>query len=212
LRQRAEEIREKGGESKVLKCEFPEGCRLDLWAKVIKAKYIEKGAKVLDRHVCIPLCDVEGYVNQVDDFKVKVNSATEILNFNKVKIMIDFDLVLIVITDPNNDYAVYTIPNNTYEETIDLCDFDPPLTLEEFRGEIDSSEVILCNWDFDYEIKGHCEDDHSPCRHRREEVDIRCPIVPGTCLEVEVFVDIIDKLGKMHDIIVYGELDPEVDC
>ena len=26
----------------MLKCEFPEGCRLDLWAKVIKAKYIEK--------------------------------------------------------------------------------------------------------------------------------------------------------------------------
>ena len=25
-----------------LKCEFPEGCRLDLFAKVIKAKFIEK--------------------------------------------------------------------------------------------------------------------------------------------------------------------------
>jgi len=26
-----------------------------------------------------------------------------------------------------------------------------------------------------------------------------------------VFVDIIDKLGKMHDVVVYGELDPEVE-
>jgi hypothetical protein len=196
----------------MLKCEFPEGCKLDLWAKVIKAKYIQKGAKVLDRKVCIPVSEVECYINLVDDFKIKVNSATEILNFNRVKITIDFDLILILVTEPHNDFEVYTISNNVYEETIDLCNFDPPLTPEEFRHEIDSSEVVLCNWDFDYEIKGHCEDDHSPCRHYRDEVDARCPIVPGTCIEIQVFVDIIDKLGKMHDIIVYGELDPEVDC
>ncbi len=196
----------------MLKCEFPEGCRLDLWAKVIKAKYIEKGVKVLDRRVCIPVSEIGGYISLVDDFKIKVNSATEILNFNKVKITIDFDLILILVVEPNSDYEVFTIPNNIYEETIDLCNFDPPLTPEEFRNEISSSEVVLCNWDFDYEIKGHCEDDHSPCRRFRDEPEVRCPIVPGTCIELEVFVDIIDKLGKMHDIIVYGELDPEVDC
>jgi len=198
-----------------LKCEYPEGCKLDLWAKVIKAKYVEKGAEVLCKHVCIPYEEVDGYVSLVDDFKIKVNCATETLNFNKVKIMIDFDLILVLIvgTAPDNEYRIYTIPCNIYEETIELSEFDPPLTPEEFRSEIDQSELILCNWDFDYDIEGNCEDHHSPCRHHREnEIMERCPVVPGTCLEVKVYVDIIDKLGKMHDIIVYGELDPEIDC
>ena len=198
-----------------LKCEYPEGCKLDLWAKVIKAKYVEKGAEVLCKRVCIPYEEVDGYVSLVDDFKIKVNCATETLNFNKVKITIDFDLILVLIvgTAPNNEYQIYTIPCKIYEETIELSEFDPPLTPEEFRSEIDQSELILCNWDFDYDILGNCEDEHSPCRHYRDnEITERCPVVVGTCLEVKVFVDIIDKLGKMHDIIVYGELDPEIDC
>lgn len=198
-----------------LKCEYPEGCKLDLWAKVIKAKYVEKGAEVLDRLICIPYEEVDGYVSLVDDFKIKVNCATETLNFNKVKITIDFDLILVLIvgTAPDTEYQIYTIPGNIYEETIELSEFDPPLTPEEFRSEIDQSELILCNWDFDYDIKGNCEEEHSPCRYRREnDITERCPVVVGTCLEVKVFVDIIDKLGKMHDIIVYGELDPEIDC
>jgi len=197
----------------MLKCEYPEGCRLDLWAKVIKAKYIEKGAQVLERTICIPCAEVGGYVSMVDDFKIKVNCATEVLNFNKVKITIDFDLILVIIvgTEPETEYQIYTIPGNIYEESIELSEFDPPMTPEEFRNEIDQSELILCNWDFDYDIKGNCEDECSPCRHHHREEE-RCPVVRGTCLEIEVFVDIIDKLGKMHDIIVYGELDPEVDC
>ena len=188
----------------MLKCEYPEGCRLDLWAKVIKAKYIEKATEVLDKYVCIPYSEVEGYVSLVDDFKIKVNCATETLNFNKVKISIDFDLILVLIvgTAPDTEYQIYTICDNVYEETIELSEFDPPLTPEEFRSEIDQSELILCNWDFDYDIKGTCEDADSPCTS----------IARGTCLEVKVYVDIIDKLGKMHDIIVYGELDPEVEC
>jgi hypothetical protein len=201
----------------MLKCEYPEGCRLDLWTKVIKAKYIEKGAKVLELTKCIPCADVGGYVSVVDDFKIKVNSATEILCFNKVKITIDFDLILVLIVgcEPNTEYQIYTIPCNIYEETIELSEFDPPLTPEEFRCEIDSSEIILCNWDFDYDIKGNCEDHNSPCRHhhyRENDEEGRRPPLHGSCLELIVYVDIIDKLGKMHDIIVYGELDPEIDC
>ena len=202
----------------MLKCEFPEGCRLDLWAKVIKAKYIERGAEVLCRHICIPAAEVGGYVSLIDDFKIKVNSATETLNFNRVKIMIDFDLILVLIVGnpPDTEYQIFTIPCNVYEETVELSEFDPPLTAEEFRNEVDQSELILCNWDFDYDIKGNCEDEHSPCRHRRVfESDLsmeKVPCVRGTCIEVKVLVDIIDKLGKMHDIIVYGELDPETEC
>ena len=192
----------------MLKCEYPEGCRLDLWAKVIKAKYIEKGAHVLKKTTCIPTSEVGGYVSLVDDFKIKVNCATEMLNFNKVKIMINFDLVLIVVVGnpPDTEYQIFTICDNIYEDIIELNEFDPPLTLDEFRSEVDQSELLLCNWDFDYDIKGACEEECSPCRHHR------CEPVPGTCIEVNVYVDIIDKLGKMHDIIVYGELDPEVEC
>ena len=83
-------------------------------------------------------------------------------------------------------------------------------------NEVDQSELILCNWDFDYDIKGTCEDEHSPCHHHRVfDGDLsveKVPSVRGTCIEVKVLVDIIDKLGKMHDIIVFGELDPETEC
>ncbi len=201
----------------MLKCEFPEGCRLDLWAKVIKAKYIEKGAEVLGKAICIPCAEVGGYVSLIDDFKIKVNCATETLNFNRVKITIDFDLILVLIVGnpPDTEYQIFTVPCNVYEETVELTEFDPPLTPEEFRSEVDQSELILCNWDFDYDIKGTCEEEHSPCRRRVYENDLTdhvTPVVRGTCVEVKVFVDIIDKLGKMHDIIVYGELDPETEC
>lgn len=49
--------------SRLLKCEFPEGCMLDLWAKVIKAKYIEKQVKVLDTVFCVPDEQVGGKVS-----------------------------------------------------------------------------------------------------------------------------------------------------
>ena len=35
--------------------------------------------------------------------------------------------------------------------------------------------------------------------------------VPGTCISLKVFVDIIDKLTKFHDIVAFAELDPD-DC
>jgi hypothetical protein len=135
------------------------------------------------------------------------------LNFNKVKILINFDLILIVVVGnaPDTEYQIYTLCDNVYEEIVELSSFDPPLTPEEFRNEIDQSELILCNWDFDYDIKGACEEEDSPCRCDNDLMEKK-PVLRGTCIELNVFVDIIDKLGKMHDIIVYGELDPEVEC
>lgn len=196
-----------------LKCEYPEGCRLDLWAKVIKAKYIEKQVKVMEAYECIPVypCDEgECYVNMIDDFKVKVVRAEEVLNFNRVRILIEFDVTLFVILS-DGSYQVYNMPGNIYEQTIELDQFDPPLSIEEFRHEVDDSDIILCNWTFDYEIKGACEDPGGPCFPLRSEMD-QCPFPRGTCVYLVVYVDIVDKLGKMHDVVVYGELDPEVDC
>lgn len=211
-----------------LKCEYPEGCRLDLWAKVIKAKNIQKQEKVLQEFFCIPDgpictpgdqsegCGVGGKVIQVDDIKVNVLEAREVLNFNKVKIFIDYEIILFIMVQPLDPMLepfpfIWVIKNLHFEKTIELDQFDPPLTIEEFRNEIDQSEIILCNWSFDYEFKGFCEDPLSPCFPLLNNSN--CPFPPtGTCIEMVVYVDIIDKLGKMHDIIVYGELDPEIDC
>lgn len=198
-----------------LKCEFPEGCSLDLYAKVVKAKYIAKQVKVKEDYECIPLFYNEPgstghYVSAIDDFKVKVVRAEEILNFNRVRISIEFDVTLFVILD-NGRYQVFNLPGNIYEQTIELCQFDPPLTIEEFRNEVDDSDIILCNWTFDYELRGVCEDPEGPCYSTMPS--LRCPDpTMGTCVNLVIYVDIIDKLGKMHDVIVYGELDPEVDC
>ncbi|MDD3895328.1 MAG: hypothetical protein PHU36_09995 [Syntrophomonadaceae bacterium] len=195
-----------------LKCEFPEGCRLDLYAKVVKAKYIARQVKVLEDCVCIPLVltDTVGhYVSAVEDFKVKVVRADEILNFNRVRIIIEFDITLFLILDDGR-YHCFTLPGNIYEQTIDLCQFDPPLTIEEFRNEVSESDIILNNWTFDYEIKGCCQDPDSPCFSIMPTVQCPEPVM-GTCIHLVVYVDIIDKLSKMHDVIVYGELDPEVE-
>lgn len=203
-----------------LKCEFPEGCRLDLFAKVVKAKYIARQVKVLERFECMPLFfPTAGLVDDlnrcghrviaVDDFKVKVIRAEEILNFNRVRIIIEFDVTLFVILEDGR-FQVFNLPGNIYEQTIELCQFDPPLTVEEFRNEVNDSDVILCNWTFDYELRGDCEDPDSPCFSVIPT--LQCPERRGTCVHLVVYVDIIDKLEKMHDIIVYGELDPETDC
>ena len=69
-----------------LKCEFPEGCKLDLWAKVIKAKYIAKQVKVLDTTFCVPDQQVGGKISCVEDIKVKVLQVSEDLQcFNRVR-------------------------------------------------------------------------------------------------------------------------------
>ncbi len=198
-----------------LKCEYPEGCRLDLWAKVIKAKYIERQKKVLDIYECIPYFDgVMMPVSVIDDFKINVLRAEEVLNFNKVRICIEFEVILFIPIEGR--WYVYTTEPYIYEQTIDLDQFDPPLSVEEFRSEIDQSEILLCNWSFDYEVMGLCEDRNSPCDHHDDHDHHDHRHIPdcdrGTCVKLVVYVDIIDKLGKMHDIIVYGELDPEIEC
>lgn len=191
----------------MLKCEYPEGCRLDLWAKVIKAKYVARQVRVLDTTFCVPE-NVEnaGKIQYVDDIKVKVLEAYEDLNFNRVKIFFRYEIVLFVIV--NGSYQLITV-EDSYEQNIDLDEFDPPLCPDEFRLEISDSELLLCNWNFDYEIRGACEDP-DPCNPCRPTPGT--PPVAGTCLRLVVYVDIIDKLGKMHDIIVYGEINPVSDC
>ena len=190
-----------------LKCEFPEGCMLDLWAKVVKSKYIARQVKILYEIFSVPESQVGGRISCIDDIKVKIcNKGEDFLCYNKVKIFVEYEVILFVIV--NDAYQIVTVPA-TYEQEIELDEFDPPLTMEEFRNEIDQSEITIRNWNFDYRILGDSEDRHCPCHKHHDECGL--PIVEGTCIGLKVFVDIIDKLGKMHDVIVYGELDPEVE-
>lgn len=185
-----------------LKCEFPEGCKLDLWAKVIKAKFIEKQAKILETVFCVPDEQVCGKISCIDDIKVRLigEPYEEIQCFNKVRICFTYEVILFVIVQ--GEYQIVTL-TDTYERFIELDEFDPPFTPEELKAEVDQSEIILKNWSFDYDIKGDCENACNPC-------NLTTPI-NGTGIGLRVYVDIIDKLGKMHDVIVYGEFDPEVD-
>jgi hypothetical protein len=68
---------------------------------------------------------------------------------------------------------------------------------------VEKSQILLKNWSFEAEIVGNCEDPSSPCF-------VSTPVI-GTCICIRVFVDIIDKLTKFHDIVAFAELDPE-DC
>jgi hypothetical protein len=183
---------------------------LDLWAKVIKAKYIAKQVKVFDRYFCVSDSQVGGKISFIDDIKVKIiDKGEDFQSFNKVRVFICYEVILFVIVD--GEYQIVTV-NDRYEQDIELDEFDPPLSVEEFRNEIEQSEIAVRNWNFDYEIAGDCEDRESPCHHHHPDFPDRLEChEPGTCIGLKVYVDIIDKLGKMHDVIVYGELDPEVE-
>ncbi len=181
-----------------LKCEFPEGCMLDLWAKVIKARFVERQVKILDTMFCVPDGQVGGKITSVDDIKVKVMQVYDDLSINKVRVFIEFEVILLVIV--NNEYQLITVTDK-FDQIIELDEFDPPLTVDEFREEIEQAEIILKNFSFDFDIRGNCEDPDNPCR-------LTTP-VNGTCVALRVFVDITVKLGKMHDVIVFGELEPE---
>lgn len=185
-------------------CDYP--CKLDLWAKVIKSKSISRQQEVLDEYVCIPDADVGGKITLIDDIKVQgVMFEESFIGYTKVKVTITFNLILIVVVGEGDSatYELVTLQGFSYTKEIPLDEFDPPLTPQEFKTEIDQSETVLKNWYFDYDIIGPCEETESPC--------FVAAGPNGTCLLLKAFVDIIVKLGKWHDVVVYGEYDPEVD-
>ncbi|MGE5370365.1 MAG: hypothetical protein ACM3QZ_00115 [Solirubrobacterales bacterium] len=182
-------------------CEYP--CRLDLFAKVVKSKNIQCQENVLDEVVCVPEEDVGGKITNIEDVKVQLLSAEESFVGNaKVKVTLSFNVVLIVLVGDNpGSFELVTLEGFTFTKNIPLEEYDPPLTPQEFRSEVEQSEIILRNWSFDVDILGNCEDPGSPC--------LTASPIPGTCLALKVYVDIIDKLTKFHDIVVFGELDPD---
>lgn len=186
-----------------LVCDYP--CRLDLWAEVVKAKNIQRQEKVLDEIICIPEEDVGGKIGSIDDVRVQLVSAEEtFLNNCKVKVSLDFNVILIVVVgEPPGIFELVTLEGFSFSKNISLDEFEPPLSPQEFKEEVERSQVVLKNWTFDVDILGNCEEPGSPCF-------LPTPVA-GTCISLKVYVDIIDKLTKFHDIIVFAELDPEVD-
>ncbi|MGI6512782.1 MAG: hypothetical protein GX052_03935 [Syntrophomonadaceae bacterium] len=184
-------------------CEYP--CRLDLFAEVVKAKNTQRQEKVLDEIICIPAEDVGGRITQIDDIKVQLISAEETFVGNhRVKVSLAFNLILIVVVgeDPGV-FEIVTLEGFNFSKSITLDEFNPPLSPQEFKEEVERSQIILKNWSFEGEILGNCEDPNSPC--------FTVTPVPGTCILLKVFVDIIDKLTKFHDVVAFAELDPD-DC
>lgn len=178
-----------------LKCEFPEGCKLDLWAEVVKAKHIRETI-ILDDRICIFEEEIRGRITDIEDIRIKILDTDFIFNFDSVSICIVYKTVLLVLI--HDEEQVVTIIN-TYKQTIKLCEFDPPLTLDEFRSEIDSAEIVLENWLPEWDIIGNCVN--------LSDASFFSP-VPGTIIRIRIIVCLAVKLVKMHDIIVYGELDP----
>ena len=181
-----------------LKCEYPDDCRLNIEAKIIKARYIEKQVKILDINFVVPASQVGGKITSIKNIMVNVLETKGVIN--SVEIFIEYQIIMTVAV--GREFQVVTI-EDIYEQVIDLQDFDPPLSPQELKMEVQDTEIILSNWNFIYDIIGNSEDESNPC-------NLTSPVV-GTCISLQVYVDIIILLDKVHDIIVYGELDPETD-
>jgi hypothetical protein len=179
-----------------LKCEYPDGCKLDLWMNVVKAKFIEEETILKDRY-CILESEVGGKITSIEDIRIKVLNTSYTFNSNSITIYVEYKVVMVVLVEDEEEVVTIT---NTYEQTIKLDQFDPPLTISEFKSEVDQAEIILKNWDTDADILGDCID---PC-----DSSFFSP-VPGTLIKIHISACIVVKLSKMHDTIVYGEIDPE---
>lgn len=183
------------------RCEYPDGCTLDLWANVVKSKYLQRQALLLDINYCVPDEQVGGKITGIDNVSARVLEKTEKFLFDSVSICIDYEVILIVTVGA--ELRIVTL-KDTYERIIAFSDFEPPLSPHEFKEEVQQSELILMNWNIACDIKGDCEDPFNPC--------FMTSPVRGTCIGLQVYVDILDKLVKQHNVKVYGELDPEADA
>lgn len=181
-------------------CEYP--CSLELWADVVKARYIALNVLVFESVFCVPWSEVGGIIESIDFIQARVVSKHEEFCFNKVLLQAEFEIVFLVLV--NDEHRLITI-NHEYNQEVPLADFKPALTPMELKEDVSASEIILKNWQFEWCILGRCEDPKSPCFQT-----LTTPI-SGTCLSLKVWVDIIDKLFKPHDVIVFAEYDPEDD-
>jgi len=171
-------------------CEYP--CRLDLWAEVVKAKNIQREDVLLNE-----VCAVINYGNviSVEEARVQVTSVVStIIASSKVRITLAYNLILTILYEVQGvpTYQLVTLGPYDFCKDITVCEFEPPLTSQQLRDEVENVRVAVKNWVVIPEIVS---------------TDEYC-----TNLSITAYADIVCKLTKSHDIIVFGEYDPEDPC
>jgi|GEM_PF-2369048 len=179
-----------------LKCEYPDGGIINIDAKAIIARYSESQAKILDTNFVVPTSQVGGKITSIKNIMVNVLETRGVIN--SVDIFVDYQIIMTVAV--GREFQVVTI-EDIYEQVIAAQDFDPPLTNQELRALVQGIEIVLANWNFEADILGSSEDPSNPC-------NLTSPVV-GTCISLQVFVDINVLLDRIETIVVFGELDTE---
>jgi len=170
-------------------CEYP--CRLDLWAEVVKAKNIQREDVLLNE---VRAVINYGNVISVEEARVQVTSVvTTIIASSKVRVALTYNLILTILYEVAGvpTYQLVTLGPYSYSKDITVNEFDPPLTSQQLRDEVENVRVIVRNWVVIPEVVSTSEQ--------------------STTLAITAYADIITKLTKCHDVIVYGEYDPEVE-
>jgi hypothetical protein len=186
-------------------CIIPAECQLDLWAKVIVAKDVQNDEPILgdfDEYgepvpydLVVGDLGVDEEVICIEDFKISVVGHDEhFICTSRAKVTIDFTAFFWVKTTEGFK-CVGT--DFTFTKEIPISQFikpdGTPLTPEEFKTQVEQSEVVVK--DFKLAFMNVLEKDpYEPT----EQV-----------IEIIVTADIITKLGKFQDVIVYGRVE---DC
>lgn len=187
-----------------MSCIIPDECKLDLWAKVIIAKNIQTNEPILGSydaygnpvpyHLVLTPSDLgDATAVCIEDIKVTPTSQNETFVCNsKVTVTLTYDILFLIKT--TTGYITKTVSvtaSNPFTKTILVGDFikldGTPLTSAEFKCDVDQSELIMCNFDLAY-----------------VDVKPKDPVSGNQTIDVIVTATIIDKLGKMRDVLVYG--------
>ncbi|MGI5838533.1 MAG: hypothetical protein ACOX8W_02610 [bacterium] len=173
----------------------------------------------LDPSVCCCAEGISGPVTCVEDVRVRnLKTREDFVCSGQVRVHLKFDLIIIYRAlctfatpasvscngKPEEVFCVETLRDVTFTKEITLDEFCPPLTAEEFRNEVDRSEIIVRNFRFEVEVNGRCSGVTINVTDPNRDQCIPNPEGPGTCISLTVFADITDKLGKMEDILVCG--------
>lgn len=178
-----------------LKCEYPNIMSIE--SDVIISRYIANNSNLLDINFVVPASQVGGKVTDIRNVMVNLIEAKGVIH--SVEITIDYQIIMTVMI--GTEFQVVTL-EDVYEQVIDSRDFDPPLTPQELRTLAQNVQVIVTNWSFNYDILGNSEDPSNPC-------NLTSPVI-GTCISLQVNADLSVLLTRVNDIVVFGELDPDI--
>lgn len=188
-------------------CIIPEECRLDLWAKVIIAKDVQcyegilgslTGTIPVPAPVVVTGLETDPVVEEIlclEDIKVESTGiSTSFVCASQVNVVLDFTVYFWFRT--NLGYFCYQYDIEDFTKAISVCDFvkadGSTLTPAEFRTEVDQAEVVIQNYQLAYfAVAGPPEEG-------------------SQTVNVVILADIITKLGKFKDVIVYGFADPTI--